>query len=172
MFNKEYFFHGRHAERVDKLTSKFAENANTKMFQRNLDIYMLAPLVGFLYGRKADIETGMDRTINYAQMSYEKDKLIYIYRLIMLLDDKYEPNEEKRIDKAFKYFDTDEAIEDEKLYDSYVRGGVDVLYEKLIESGDNYLYNLYDFLEEFDDKYNCQTTTEDILNLARNYDGK
>ena len=38
---------------------------------------------------------------------------------------------DKRIDKAFRHMGEDPA--DEERFDSYVRGGVDVLYEKLIE---------------------------------------
>lgn len=41
------------------------------------------------------------------------------------------PDEEKRIDKAFRHYGQDPA--DEERFDSYVRGGIDVLYEKLVE---------------------------------------
>ena len=49
-------------------------------------------------------------------------------------------------------------------------GGVDVLYEKLIEtanSPDDYIKNLYDFLEEFDERYNQAVSTEDIIDLCK-----
>ena len=42
------------------------------------------------------------------------------------------------------------------LFDSYVLGGVDLLYEKLLGNGhneDDYINNLYDFLSEFNDRY-------------------
>ena len=51
-----------------------------------------------------------------------------------------------------------------------MRGGVDVLYEKLlgsIASEEDYLKNLYDFLEEFDERYNQAVTTDSILDLCR-----
>lgn len=56
---------------------------------------------------------------------------MFNFRLIMLLDKQYEPDEDKRIDKAFRHMGENPA--DEERFDSYVRGGVDVLYEKLIE---------------------------------------
>ena len=52
MFDKEYLFRGRHAERVNILTAKFDDS--TKLFERNFDVYIMAPIVGFLYGRKAE----------------------------------------------------------------------------------------------------------------------
>ena len=58
---------------------------------------------------------------------------------------------------------------DEARFDSYVRGGVDVLYEKLIEgvsSPDEYVMRLYDFVEEFQEKFNEEMSSEDILKLC------
>lgn len=170
MFDKEYSFKGAHAEKVIKLTSPFSTESKAGLFQRNLDVYLLAPIVGFLYGRKAEPQTGIDRVINPAQLIYEKTNLVFNYRLIMLLDEKNEPNAEERINKAFRYFNTEKAVDDEALYEAYVRGGVDVLYEKLIEpanSPDDYIKNLYDFLEEFDERYNQAVSTDTIIDLCR-----
>ena len=49
MFDKQYRFRGRHAIRVDALTSVFDSNSKAKLFERNVDVYANAPLVGFLY---------------------------------------------------------------------------------------------------------------------------
>lgn len=170
MFDKEYSFKGSHAEKVIKLTAPFSTESNAGLFQRNLDVYLVAPIVGFLYGRKAEMQTGIDRVINHTQLIYEKTNLVFNYRLIMLLDEKYEPNVDERINKAFRYFGSDKSAADEALYEEYVRGGVDVLYEKLIEtanSPDDYIKNLYDFLEEFDERYNQAVSTEDIIDLCK-----
>ena len=51
----------------------------------------------------------------------------------MLLDKNHEANLEARIDKAFRYYGSEKAKADEVLYEEYVRGGVDVLYEKLTD---------------------------------------
>ena len=40
------------------------------------------------------------------------------------------------------------------LYNCYVLGGVEVLYEHLIEKSNDYIANLYDFLEDFENRYN------------------
>lgn len=170
MFDKEYFFKGDHAEKVIKLTAQFGSEPNIKLFQRNLDVYLVAPIIGFLYGRKANLQTGIDRVINHTQLIYEKTNLTFNYRLIMLLDAKYEPNKDERVNKAFRYFNSEKAEPDEVLYEEYVRGGIDVLYEKLIVTAngpDDYIKNLYDFMEEFDERYNQAVSTDDIMDLCK-----
>ena len=57
---------------------------------------------------------------------------MFIYRLIMLLDKEHEADFNERINKAFRYYDSEKAVVDEELFESYVRGGVDVLYENCL----------------------------------------
>lgn len=45
-------------------------------------------------------------------MIYSSDELQYNFWLIMLLDANYEPDEEKRIDKAFRRYGQDSADEE------------------------------------------------------------
>lgn len=159
MFDKDYAFRGTHAIKVKKLTNEFDSNKN-KLFERNFDVYMLAPIVGLLYNIKADVDVSNtdEAKIAAGLIMKEKEHLMFNYRIILLLDEKYEPDFEKRIDKAFRHYaDDNKNQEDYKLYESYVRGGVDVIYEKLmveIKNTDDYLENLYNFLEEVNLKFN------------------
>lgn len=175
MFDKQYRFKGRHALRVDQLTSVFDEISKAKLIDRNVDVYANAPLIGFLYGRTADLddtkspETGQvyNQNVMGDRVIYSSEELQFNFRLIMLLDAKYEPDVEKRIDKAFKHMGEDPA--DEERFDSYVRGGVDVLYEKLIEGTNNpedYVNRLYEFVEEFNNRFNSEINADDILRLC------
>lgn len=175
MFDKQYRFRGRHALRVDALTSVFDSDSKAKLFDRNVDLYANAPLVGFLYGRTADLdntrnpETNQiyDQNVMGDRVIYSQEELMFNFRLIMLLDKAYEPNDDVRINKAFRHMGEDPA--DENRFDSYVRGGVDVLYEKLIEgvsSPNEYITRLYDFIEEFQERFNDKITGEDILKLC------
>ena len=175
MFDKQYRFRGRHALRVDALTSVFDNVSKAKIFERNVDVYTNAPLVGFFYGRKSDLDDTKNRETNqiYNQnvmgdrVIYSQEELLFNFRLIMLLDEEYEPDEDKRIDKAFRH--TGENPADEERFDSYVRGGIDVLYEKLVEganSPDEYVLRLYDFVEEFYDRFNSTITSDSILELC------
>lgn len=169
MFDSEYTFRGIHAERVNNLTREF-DNAGHKLFSRNFDVYLLAPVIGFLYQRKAPVDQNPEYkpTKIFGDILMKNiDDLMFNYRLIMLLDKIYEPNLERRIDKAFRGENTDD---DKNLYESYVRGGVDVLYEKLmmdVSNPEEYTVRLYEFLEEFDERYNQDIDMETILELCR-----
>ena len=114
-------------------------------------------------------ETGQvyNQNVMGDRVIYSQEELMYNFRLIMLLDKQYEPDEEKRIDKAFRHMGEDPK--DEERFDSYVRGGVDVLYEKLIEGAtdpEEYINRLYDFVEEFQDRFNSEVSNDDILQLC------
>ena len=175
MFDKQYRFIGRHAVRVGLLTNSFDDVSKAKIFNRNIDVYVNAPIVGFLYGRKAERDDLKNPETNqiYNQnvmgdrVIYSQEELMFNFRLIMLLDEKYEPDLQKRIDKAFRHMGED--INDEELFDCYVRGGVDVLYEKLIEEAtepDDYVKKLYDFIEEFEERFNSKIYNDEILKLC------
>ena len=133
MLDKQYRFTGSHAEMVSALTSVFDEAAKAKLFDRNLDVYMNAPLVGFLFKRKGIKNSDgaiADQNIFPEQLINNSEQLKYIFRLILILDSQHEPDEDARLDKAFRHFGTDDA--DLLLFDAYVLGGVEVLYDKLV----------------------------------------
>jgi len=171
MFDKQYRFSGTHAEKVNALTAIFDDSAKVRLFEHNYDVYINAPLIGFLYGRKSTKNTNSniaDQNIFPEQMINNSELLKYILRLIILLDVDYEPDVEKRLDKAFRELGKDEN--DLFLFDSYVLGGVEVLYEKLIEDAsgpDDYVNKMYDFIEEFHERFNDDLTNEDVLKLCR-----
>lgn len=175
MFRKQYRFRGRHALRVDQLTNVFDEESKAKLFNRNIDVYANAPLVGFLYRRTAEIDYTKNPETNQVysenvmgdRVIESEEELTFNFRLIMLLDNEHEPDENKRIDKAFR--STGDDPQDEARFDSYVRGGIDVLYEKLIEGAskpDEYIDKLYDFIEEFQERFNSEISDDDIMQLC------
>lgn len=175
MFDKQYRFRGRHAIRVDVLTSIFDSQSKAKLFGRNIDVYTNAPLVGFLFGRCVDPDDTRNPETNQVynenimgdRVIYSQEELLFNFRLIMLLDKEYEPDAEKRINKAFRHTGDDPA--DIERFDGYVRGGVDVLYEKLIEGADtpdDYVTHLYEFLTDFKERFNDRISDEDILKLS------
>lgn len=94
MFDREYSFRGKHAQYVKDLVDK----DKAGLFNRNIDVYILAPIIGYLYGRKAKEDTGELTTKIFAeQLHKEQIKLKFIYRLIMLLDDTYELTTEEKL---------------------------------------------------------------------------
>jgi hypothetical protein len=171
LFQGQYWFYGTHADKVKKLTAEF--DGKHKLFSHNHEIYQLAPIVGFLYKKKAvqNRDNNSDTSIFPDQISRYRDVFQFNYQLIMLLDVSHEVDFDVRVDKAFLFAGTNDAKTDEELYESYVRGGVDVLYEKLIEpssSPDDYIKNLYEFMEDFESRYG-QNADEiyDLCSIAR-----
>lgn len=170
MFDKQYRFTGTHASMVNELTAIFDESSKSRLFEHNYDVYINAPIIGFLYQKKGVKNTNSeiaDQNIFAEQMIGNSDQLVYLLRLILLLDAEYEPDEEKRLDKAFKNLGENEL--DLALFDSYVLGGVEILYEKLIQQASDpgdYVNRLYDFLYEIQERFNEGITNKDILKLC------
>lgn len=170
MFDKEYAFRGKHASMVSNLTLPLGKN-NTKLFDRVVDAYIMAPLVGFLYSRKSELDKSEgDKKIFLDQLVKSEKTLWFSYRLIMLLDKKHEPDLQGRIDKAFRNYGSEKAMMDEALYEEYVRGGIEVLHEKLIDPAkteDDYLENLFNFIEDVNDRYNQEIDNDLISELCK-----
>lgn len=170
MFDKQYRFTGSHAQMVSDLTAVFDESSKSKLFERNLDVYINAPLVGFIYKRKGTKNSDSniaDQNIFPEQLINNSDTLQYVFRLILLLDEEYEPDKDERLNKAFRYFGKDEN--DLNLFDEYVLGGVEFLHEKLIKGANkpmDYVGNLFDFLDDFNEYRNKNITSEDIVKLC------
>ena len=56
MFDREYYFYGKHADMVRKLTTNWNDKIGASVFERNLDVYEIAPIIGWIYNRKAEVE--------------------------------------------------------------------------------------------------------------------
>ncbi len=158
MFDKEYVFHGKHAEIVKRLTAALGPKTKAKVFTTNYDVYAVAPIIGYLYGRRADIDKSSDETtkIFTDKMMVESDNLKFNYRILMLLLNKAQSDEERqRI--VFKIDNDDEArAEYDKIYNEYVLGGVEILGEKILADAstvDDYIINAYNFMDEFNNRY-------------------
>lgn len=170
MFDKQYRFTGTHAEMVNSLTAIFDEDTKTALFKRNLDVYQNAPLIGFLFKRKGKKNSSSDiapQNIFPEQMINNAEQYTFNLRLIILLDTEYLPDKDTRLDHAFRHFGGEDDL---ALFDEYVLGGVEVLYEKLIEGVSNpaeIVNRMFDFIDEFNERFNSEITNETILELCK-----
>ena len=125
-------------------------------------------MIGFLYKRKSKKENSeRGPKISEGQVIRYADRAQETMKLILLLDKDYENDEQKRIDKAFRYFCEDEN--DFKLFEDYMRGGIEIMYEKIIgEETDPFkiIDNLIDFMTEFQQMFNDRVGQDDIFNLC------
>lgn len=165
LFRSQVRFFGKHGQYLEALTpdNKAAKDTslpnierNKYLFQSVVDIYVLAPLIGYLYQQKAP-QDGSEQTKNIFEgaLATHHDQLIFSYELLNILDDKAEPDVNERIRIAFCA--TDELAEKGfALYNEYARGGIEVLYDRLISSAstpEELAKNLMDFIEDYNDKF-------------------
>ena len=178
MAERDYNFKGRHANIVTRLTTEIESNTKFKFFDRNIDVLIIAPIVGYLYGRMSDKDDSGQVTvdnvkkINFDQLDRESYTLNFNYELIMLLHEKEILPIENRLDRAFRYAKgTPEWKECYNIYEKYVLGGIDVLGEKLLDNAttiDDYIMNIYNFLTEYNERYNATISESEILDLCTN----
>lgn len=152
MFDREYVFRGKHAEMVDRLKAKLSDEIGTGLFDTTYDIYRIAPIIGWIYNRKSVVDkTDKTSKIFGDKMMNEKDDLLFNYRLLMMLSNKNVVDEEV-INIAFRLDDKDdERKEYDDLYNSYVLGGLEEMYERIFGEGDStddYIMNMFDFVND------------------------
>ena len=99
-------------------------------------------------------------------MIKENDNIMYNYQTIMMIHNRNTHNKEERLERAFRYHNKEDIYIKECLdiFNNYLLGGVEILYEKIFGEGkelDDYIVNLYDFLEEFHIRY--KAVEQDVL---------
>lgn len=139
-YNKEYVFKGKHA--------KYVKELKDVLFDRNVDVFLLAPIVGMAYNRRSSIDVvneyaNTETTKIFADvMINTSNKNIFNFRLCVLTSPEFSEEEKKNI--AFKYYaGDDEEYKDLldkalKIYNSYILGGVEILYEDMLQGNKNY----------------------------------
>lgn len=132
-FRKDVIISGRHATLVDEMWKQ--NDIDNSFFKRLVDLYTIAPVIGLRTGRKAveDNSTDNKRTIQLAQIMTRREDLMTIMQIILLTDDTDNLTVEQKVDRTFRGPTNEEEFnKNVALFDSYVRGGIEVLYEKLI----------------------------------------
>ena len=175
MFEETYVFQGKHANYVKKIVDELG------LFNRNLDVLILAPIIGFLNGRKADKHKGEASTkIFTEQILKEKTKLEFVFKLIAILDKSLNMNQEERINQVFREKSQEKLLQN---FNKYIRGGVEFLYEKahdLNQSQDHNsninisspkqkercIYNFFEYIRAFEEDLDIEEeeSLEDIIN--------
>ena len=146
MFENDVTLTGKHASYLKFLAVKNSQDnddeetvQSAKLFERYIDVYMNAAVWGLLYSRVAERDnSSKSRARVYAaQFNTERENCMFLYRMVMLLDKTTELSTEERIDRAFRYDSQPEKAEElqknMELFHSYVRGGIEVMYEQFTD---------------------------------------
>lgn len=182
IFDRTLSIAGEHGLYLDHL----AGQDSNRVFKRNIDVFLIAPLIGYLLGRSEDIkmseeEKHPEKKIDLEQLNREATTIETIFQLVILLH--YAKKEKTDIDtavnRAFRepakmqviqrddgeetHAKTEEHLEDVEIYLAYMRGGISYLYEHIIVGGNNfddYIDNFVDYLENYstyiEASLNCQ----------------
>ena len=152
LFDKEFEFKGKHAEYC-----RFLRN-DIGLFKTYREIYTASAIIGFLNSKSAkkNDEKVQSASILPSELAQKRTILTYIYRLIMLLDEKENYTIKDYQDRTFR----DDANADEnpeklianmEIFNSYARGGIEILYDKFkdCKTKKETVNTLNDFLIDF-----------------------
>lgn len=184
MFEKDYTITGKHATYLKYLAKKNSKadeeseeaTSSAMIYERYIDVYMNAVIFGLLNSRTAEKDTSStSRARIYADaFSTERSNCVFLYRLVMLLDKTNEVSSEERLNKAFRYPSMSEKAEENKknmeLFNDYVRGGLEIMYEKFTEdciTKSDYIDRIYELVKDFKDEINGISYDDEIEVLLK-----
>lgn len=177
MFDKQISFSGKHADYLRHLapSKKVGENKiqRSTIFASNIEVLKAAPIVGFLFERMGEIDHDNSITVNtifLEQVLKIKKNLMQNYRLIMLLHDKDKVSVDERINRAFRYDrQVDKRSYGDKVFEQYMLGGIEILYEELIvgkDSLDEDVRGVAEFLMTCQNMFGSKFSMERIESLC------
>lgn len=135
MFDTDINIYGKHSSYMQFLVDKTgrADKASNRagIFNRNVDLLMVAAVFGALNNRLAPVDHSVDEksSILMAVLVKEKSNLEFIYNLVMLTDKSKGLSPDEKINFIFR------QNGDMDLFMSYVRGGLEYLYEYFTQDG-------------------------------------
>lgn len=133
LFKSDVKITGKHARMAGEIWM-LNDYEHTYM-KRLIDLYILAAIVGFRVNRKAaeDHSPVDPKTIFLQQVLSAKDDLDFIMQMMYMLDMKDELGNDEAVKQAFRGPQTrEEFLQWKELFNGYVRGGIEELYERLV----------------------------------------
>ena len=131
-FQDDVLFTGKHSRYIDEL---WEQNQIQHSFIKTLyELYALSAIIGLRLKmpKPADNSDGK-RTIQTKQLIAYTHVLNIVMTLVLLLDNTNDINDEQKIDRAFRGPNNKEEFDNNvELFNSYARGGIEYLYNKLV----------------------------------------
>ena len=172
MFDKEYDILGKHALYVRQLAREIKINGQS-LFERYLDVYLNGAIFGLLYNRTAPRDASPEQAnIPASAFNTSRNDCIFLYRLVMLLEQSTNATPNERIDRAFRH-DADDTQKDKlaanmDLFHSHVLGGIEVLYEKYTDgctTPEDYMEKIYSMMQGFQEEIQGISYEEKLAQL-------
>lgn len=143
MFEGDYTIYGKHATYIKYLVN------DAKVFKRYIDVYMTGAMWGILNDKRSVAGDSTDRARIYsAAFNTEIVKCNELFKLVILNDTSKAWSDEERVNICFRYrYKMDDnavpPVQQEEilamkdaldLFNSYVFGGIELLYESFSNS--------------------------------------
>ncbi len=129
-FRTDVVLTGKHARYCDALWEQ--NQIKNSYFTRLVDLYVFAAIVGFRARKRCKQDSNDDdkRTIQAAQIINTMILPELMKTFILLGNDG---SDETRVNRAFRGPSSDEEFKDDvEMFNSYVRGGIEILYDELV----------------------------------------
>lgn len=147
LFNQLYQIKGCHADMVRKITEVTG--------CRNIDVFYISIVLGLW--QECSVMPDNESKIEPAKIDPEQmirygQDIEYLYELVMMNDKASSVSLKERVDKAFKIKGTDKAEKDEARFTSIMLGGLEFLYNNIIEnttSKEDVFNNIYGLIETY-----------------------
>ena len=160
MFTGDIVIKGKHADYARFLWRSQNDSRQNiaDVFQELMDLYMVAPIIGVQNGLKSPEDNSTKTLVRMFSDKVNKEqlKLKLIYRLVMLCDNSAKLSDDEKISRAFKEDDNEENM---KIFNSYVRGGIEWLYEEFTEGAntkDEYIAKINEIVSDYKDEFDIE----------------
>ena len=159
MFDQDVLLKGKHATYIKFLSKKsklLGDNTiknGAAIFERYIDVYMIAPLIGVLKGLREDEDKSVDDKANILAGAFIgcQKALDFIFKIVMFNDNSKGLSPDQKINWIFR------EGGDYDLFMQYVRGGITYLYEYFIDGAstkDDYYEKIILLLDDIQLEYN------------------
>ena len=180
MFNSNFEINGIHAEYLKDLCELRANvpgremHDNFKIFKSYIDAYVLCPIIGYQYSRKAKMGSPNEGNVGILaeQIINRSSELKYVYQILMLIDEESEPDKDKRIYRAFNFSEATDIdrrmiAENMQIYNEYFLGGIEVMHEFFVDKSinrDRCIQKMYEFTKNFNLEQDGEALKREINN--------
>lgn len=155
IFTSDIYIKGKYATYLKFLSQKTEKldhrEKTAGVLERHIDVYMVGAVIGACKGLMRGEDNISSDTVKIFSdvVSKEESNLKNIFRMVLLVDNSGNLSADEKIHRAFR---TPEDPENMKIFNSYVRGGIEWLYEQVTYSSttkDEYLEKIYDIVTSF-----------------------
>lgn len=172
LFLVDYVFRGKQCEKATILTNRIDSNSNATIFSSLIELFVFASLIGCYYNRRAKPDKDQSKTtkIFSGQFTSHENDVKMAYKFVLLTSNKECDDPIERLNRTFR---NPEAESNYNLFEEFMLGGIDEIYDWLILDTNNryedYLTSINKLLSDIkkvEDLYDNILETDDFFKEA------